>query len=136
VARGFDILIGVGLGLGLCALIALLWSLLLQPGSPTRSDQAARYQNQTSATENNNAQNQRIAENQQGRAAQHQSATDEATKEQESGETAALARYTWWLMLFTGVLAIATIILTISTIGLWRYAGEQARDHQKADRRE
>jgi hypothetical protein len=132
VGRSFDILIGVGLGLGLCALVALVWSLVLQPrGSPTRSNQASSYQNQTGTTENDEAQNQRVAENQQGRTAQNQRGTDEPPKEQESGETDALTRYTKWLMVFTGVLALATIILAISTIGLWRYAGEQASDTKR-----
>jgi hypothetical protein len=131
VARSFDILIGVGLGLGLCALVALLWSWLLQPGSPARSNQTSSYQDQTSTTENDDAQNQRVAENQQSRAARNQRATDESSKEQESGETAALTRYTKWLMIFTGALAVATIILAASTIGLWLYAGEQASDTKR-----
>jgi hypothetical protein len=129
-ARLIDILIGIGLGIGVCSLATLLWSSLL-PGSPTRGYQTNSYKNQTSTTESDNAQNQRVFKNQQSRPAQDQSAADESPEEQESGEASALARYTKWLMVFTGVLAVATIILAASTIGLWRYAGEQAKETKR-----
>jgi hypothetical protein len=52
---------------------------------------------------------------------------DHSKGEKESTD-AALARYTYWLMAFTGLLALATIALAVATVGLWNYAAEQARD--------
>jgi len=50
----------------------------------------------------------------------------------------ALARYTWWLTAFTGILAIATIGLGVATVGLY-FASERqfklARDEFLASRR-
>jgi hypothetical protein len=61
---------------------------------------------------------------------QHKSATQKergtdkhAIEERESPEEA-LARYTLWLVVFTGVLAVATIGLGVGTIGLY-LAGEK-----------
>jgi hypothetical protein len=59
---------------------------------------------------------------------QHQGDTDNdhsAAEQNSKQETdKALARYTWWLTAFTGVLALATIALCIATIGLY-VAGEK-----------
>jgi hypothetical protein len=44
----------------------------------------------------------------------------------------ALARYTFWLVLFTGVLAIATIGLGIATYGLYRAGERQIKIADKA----
>jgi len=56
---------------------------------------------------------------------------DHAAAEKESTD-AALATYTYWLMAFTGILAVATIVLAVSTVGLWNYAAEQARDMKES----
>jgi hypothetical protein len=58
-----------------------------------------------------------------GTTAEHRSASDQAAQEKEKTDEA-LARYTWWLTFFTGILAFATIGLGISTLGLY-LAGER-----------
>lgn len=50
-------------------------------------------------------------------------AQDHAIHEGEKAEEA-LARYTWWLTLFTGILAIATVGMGAATLGLY-FAGER-----------
>jgi hypothetical protein len=57
----------------------------------------------------------------ESRAASEHDAANQNSKE-KSDE--ALARYTWWLTLFTGVLAFATVGLGIATVGLY-VAGEK-----------
>jgi hypothetical protein len=68
---------------------------------------------------------------------QHHSANAKAVQEWEKPEDA-LARYTWWLTAFTGVLAIATIGLGAATIWLC-LAGERqfklARDEFRSTHR-
>jgi hypothetical protein len=53
-----------------------------------------------------------------GTTAEHRSASDQEKTDE------ALARYTWWLTFFTGILAFAPIGLGISTLGLY-LAGER-----------
>jgi hypothetical protein len=52
-------------------------------------------------------------------AEQTQPPTKETTKSQKEESDEALARYTLWLMVFTGVLAFATIGLGIATLLLY-----------------
>jgi len=53
----------------------------------------------------------------------HQRTQKDTVKEGEKAEEA-LARYTYWLMIFTGVLAFATVALGVATLGLY-FAGER-----------
>jgi hypothetical protein len=48
----------------------------------------------------------------------------DSTTNQESPE-AAIARYNWWLMIFTGILAVATIGLGSATVGLYLIGEKQ-----------
>ena len=61
-------------------------------------------------------------------AANNETPAKETSREQNKGETNRMTHYTFWLMLFTGVLAVATIFLAISTCFLWYYAGQQSKD--------
>ena len=67
-------------------------------------------------------------------AAQNQKPSDEMDdgssdgKSQKKDIDAAIAKYTFWLVVFTAVLAFTTVLLTIATCGLWNYAAEQATD--------
>jgi hypothetical protein len=58
-------------------------------------------------------------------AAKKQPAKHSATEEKEKADEA-LARYTFWLTLFTGVLAFATICLGVATVGLYLTGEKQA----------
>jgi hypothetical protein len=71
-ARLPDIIVGFGLGVGLFALVTLIFSL--------------------------------------------QTSSQRPEADVVSGDQ-------FWLMAFTGILALATVALAISTIGLWKYAG-------------
>jgi hypothetical protein len=53
------------------------------------------------------------------------------SKSQQKEIDDSIAKYTLWLMLFTGVLAVATVFLAVATAGLWNYAAEQANDMKK-----
>jgi hypothetical protein len=75
-----DIIVGFGLGVGLFALVTLIFSL--------------------------------------------QTSSQQPEADVVSGDQ-------FWLMAFTGILALATVALAISTIGLWKYAGGQAHDMQE-----
>ena len=66
----------------------------------------------------------------QGAAAQQQDRANSETKK-ESAENA-IARYNWWLSLFTAVLAIATIALGLATVGLYLSAEKQLK-HAKSE---
>jgi hypothetical protein len=55
---------------------------------------------------------------------QKERSADKHTTEEREKPEEALARYTWWLVAFTGVLAGATIGLGVGTFGLYR-AGEK-----------
>lgn len=79
-ARLPDIIVGFGLGVGVFALVTLIFSLQTSPQQP---------------------------------------------------ETDVITRDQFWLMAFNGILALATVVLAISTIGLWKYAGGQAHDMQE-----
>jgi hypothetical protein len=53
--------------------------------------------------------------------------TDRQPIEEREKTDEAIARYTWWLMMFTGVLAFATIGLGVATIGLYLTGEKQAK---------
>jgi hypothetical protein len=55
----------------------------------------------------------------------HQSGAD--AKTEGTGTEVAIARYTYWLMFFTGVLAVATVGLGIATIGLYLLGRREIR---------
>jgi len=58
--------------------------------------------------------------------AEHQTAKYEAkSKKHETDE--ALAWYTFWLMVFTGILAVATVGLGAATVGLYLTGEKQAK---------
>ena len=60
---------------------------------------------------------------------QHETSTytEQSSSEQKAKEKTdeALARYTWWLTLFTGVMAFATVGLGIATVGLYATGEKQ-----------
>jgi hypothetical protein len=60
---------------------------------------------------------------------EQRSANEEQSSKKETTEKSdeALARYTFWLTVFTGVLAFATITLGIATIGLYATGEKQAK---------
>jgi hypothetical protein len=43
-----------------------------------------------------------------------------------------LATYTFWLMVCTAALVVATLVVAAATVGLWLYAGRQAADMEKS----
>lgn len=61
-----------------------------------------------------------------------QNITDEASKPQETDEHNKKANTDWWLMVFTSVIAGFTVVLAISTSGLWYFAAKQSRDVKKS----
>jgi hypothetical protein len=58
-----------------------------------------------------------------GTAAEHRGSDRQPIEERKKTDEA-IARYTWWLMMFTGILAFATIGLGVATVGLY-LAGEK-----------
>jgi hypothetical protein len=67
---------------------------------------------------------------------QHETSTypEQGTPDQNTKEKSdeALARYTWWLTVFTGVMAFATVGLGIATIGLYATGEKQIEVALKA----
>ncbi len=61
-----------------------------------------------------------------------QNITDEASKPQETGEHNKKANTDWWSMFPTYVIAGFTVVLAISTGGLWYFAAKQSRDIKKS----
>jgi hypothetical protein len=57
-------------------------------------------------------------------AAAEQDGTNRQPKQEREKTDEAIARYTWWLMIFTGILAFATIGLGVATVRLY-LAGEK-----------
>jgi hypothetical protein len=57
---------------------------------------------------------------------------DAQTKKESAEE--AIARYNWWLTLFTAILAVATLGLGLATIGLY-FAGERQLRHVQVEAR-
>lgn len=58
----------------------------------------------------------------QSSAAKQENKTNDATQKESTEQ--AIARYNWWLTIFTGVLAVATLGLVVATAGLY-FAGRR-----------
>jgi hypothetical protein len=56
---------------------------------------------------------------QQQHSAQKESTTGNHAVSEGANPEEALARYTWWLVVFTGILSVATIGLGVATVGLY-----------------
>jgi len=68
--------------------------------------------------------------------AYEQKATHPGAKSKKEETDEALARYTLWLMVFTGVLALATIGLGAATVGLYLTGEKQVRVARRASQRQ